>query len=608
MLDQFRERKLEVTNALLGLCEIAKSTGADTLGKRVDAEVVQKLEAGQFHLVVVGEFNHGKTTFVNALIGEAVLPVGVTPTTAAIHHLVHSDEPTAKVVRADGSSEPVPFAELKKYASGGPSEHSEARYLEVGYPAPILEERIVLVDTPGVNDLSLQRAEITFDYIPRSDAVLFLLDAGQPIKESERQFLETKLIAQSRDKIVFVVTKMDIWSDDERTEALEYIRGQLASLIEEPAVFAVSAHAALDGRTGDSGMPELVAHLTKFLAEERGRIVLDNALGEGMRAAGILRRGIDARRRAATMSAEELGRRVALLEKDLAGHASTVEERRIVIREQTAAIKARAQRDLDRFCDDVIRQLPAQLESAKGDDIKQHLGAFLEHTFQDWAEAETSEIAASLEGLAEEVMAMVRDDARDVGKRVGDTVGGDVQAPSIEVDTFAYDVGVFAVFTLGLGVVLSNALLGGMLLIAAPALAMWVRDKTEAEVRKRALELAPAALREAASKVGPKMDEMIDDFAGRLEQFVVSAGEELHREVIEVLVHAQKERTDTESSSSSIGEACDTDDARLVEVTDRFTALRAELWGKAAVPAVEAAVETAAVESPTNGAGTASDS
>ena len=79
------------------------------------------------------------------------------------------------------------------------------RHVEVGYPAELLRERIVLVDTPGVNDLNLQRADITYKYIPQSDAVLFVIDAGQPLKESERLFLRDKLLGQSRDKIIFVV-------------------------------------------------------------------------------------------------------------------------------------------------------------------------------------------------------------------------------------------------------------------------------------------------------------------------------------------------------------------------------------------------------------------
>ena len=185
MLEGFRERKLDVTVALQELGEIADGLGAKSLKERLDRELVKKLEEDRFHLVVVGEFNHGKSTFVNALLGETVLPVGVTPTTAAIHHLKYAEKPDATVVFQSGRRESIAFEDTRRFAVGGGSSADEVDYLEVGYPAALLKERILLVDTPGVNDLSLQRADITYSYIPRADAVLFLLDAGQILKESE---------------------------------------------------------------------------------------------------------------------------------------------------------------------------------------------------------------------------------------------------------------------------------------------------------------------------------------------------------------------------------------------------------------------------------------
>lgn len=578
MLEKFHGKKADVEGALRDLAELAGRVGAKSLAQRLDTDLVKKLEADRFHLVVVGEFNHGKTTFVNALLGKNVLPVGVTPTTAVIHHLEHSDEPRAEVVFANGDRAALPFDEVRQFCVGAERAAAEIKHLEVGFPADILRERIVLVDTPGVNDLSLQRADITYSYIPRSDAVLFLLDAGQPLKESERVFLQDKLLGQSRDKIIFVVTKRDIWSPEEQTEALSYIRTELAKLVKSPVVFAVSAEKALEGDAANSGMPELLEHLTRFLAEERGRILLDNALGEGVEATRLLRKGVDARRRAVAMSSEELARRIELLEKDLAGQSRTIEERRSGIREEVAAIKAWVRRDLDRFCDDVIRQLPAVVDSATTEEIKVHLGPFLESTFAKWAQDETREIATSLETLAERTIALVRDDAHDVAKRVGEAMGGDVHAPNVEVDTFGYDVGVFALFTIGLGVMFTNALLGGLLALAAPVLAVYVKDKVEIETRKKAKELAPAALREAASRVGPKLVEMIDDFAKRLDAWVVTAGEELHREVIEVLSATRAERADSASAAAAALEHCEGQASELDKVVQRLDALRASLW------------------------------
>src|SRR5262249_61539075 len=166
------------------------------------------------------------------------------------------------------------------------------------------------------------------------------LDAGQILKESERVFLEDKLLKASRDKIVFVITKWDILNDSERKEALEYAKAQLSKLVKNPVVFPISAETGLQGgRVADSGMAELLAHLTQFLAEERGRILLDNALGEGSNVSRLLGKGIDAKRRAIAMKSEELERRIKLLEQDLAGQAMTIEQRRAKIKEEVSGIK-----------------------------------------------------------------------------------------------------------------------------------------------------------------------------------------------------------------------------------------------------------------------------
>jgi small GTP-binding protein len=577
ILDAFRERKLDVTVALQDVSELAGSVGAKSLQGRVDTTLVKKLEEDRFHLVVVGEFNHGKTTFVNALLGENALAVGVTPTTAQIHHLKYADKPEAAVVYSSGRREEIPFDEAKKFAVGGPT-HDEVDYLEIGYPAPILRERILLVDTPGVNDLSLQRADITYSYIPRSDAVLFLLDAGQILKESERVFLNDKLLKASRDKIVFVITKWDILNDEEKKEALAYAKEQLSRLVKDPVVFPISAETALAGKRDESGLPELLAHLTTFLAEERGRIMLDNALGEGLGASRLLLRGVDARRRAIAMKSEEIDRRIALLEQDLAGQAGTIEQRRIKIKEEVAGIKVGARRDLDRFVDDVTQQLPNVIDSAKSEDLRQYLPAFLEDAFREWAEKETKEIAGQLEELAEKTIALVREDAHDSSKRVAEVLGTDSKRLDVQIDTFAYDVGVVALLVGGLGIMFVNVMLGGLLALAGPILALVLKGRVEGEFKKRAKELAPEVLKQAAAKVAPKLDEMVDEFGAKLDAWVVSAGEELHREVLEVLRSTKDARAGGSPDDAKAKETVEAQAARLTASTTHLEELRGALW------------------------------
>ena len=118
MLESFHNKKNDVVGALRELLTLADRVGAKTLSARLGADLVQKLEADRFHLVVVGEFNHGKTTFVNALLGANILPVGVTPTTAVIHHLEYAAEPRAEVVFTSGARAPLPFDEVRDFSVG----------------------------------------------------------------------------------------------------------------------------------------------------------------------------------------------------------------------------------------------------------------------------------------------------------------------------------------------------------------------------------------------------------------------------------------------------------------------------------------------------------
>ena len=87
MLESFHAKKREITATVAEIVTLGTRIGARSLAAKVEADLVKKLEADRFHLVVVGEFDHGKSTFVTALLVKVLLPVLVKPTTAVIHHL-----------------------------------------------------------------------------------------------------------------------------------------------------------------------------------------------------------------------------------------------------------------------------------------------------------------------------------------------------------------------------------------------------------------------------------------------------------------------------------------------------------------------------------------
>lgn len=215
-----------------------------------------------FLLVVVGEFNSGKSTFINALIGERILEEGVTPTTARIHRLRHAEE---------AGVSPAP---------GG--------ILEVEHPAEMLRH-LQIVDTPGTNALDREHEAITRDFVPRSDLVLFVTSADRPFTESERAFIES--IREWGKKLVVVVNKVDFLSGDEEREQVEaFIRDNAAQLLGfTPQIFSVSSRQALEAKLasgesspklGPSRFGPLEAYLVETLDQaERVRLKLLNPLG-----------------------------------------------------------------------------------------------------------------------------------------------------------------------------------------------------------------------------------------------------------------------------------------------------------------------------------------
>lgn len=205
-----------------------------------------------FLLVVVGEFNAGKSSFVNALLGEAVLPEGVTPTTDRIYVLVSGEKRGEMQPTAD------PFVS------------------RLTYPLPGLDG-VALVDTPGTNAIIRQHQALTEGFLPRADLLLFLTSADRPFTESERQFLE--VAARWGRSVVMVVNKADLLETPEQREQVrEHVeRGARGVLGLNPPVLLVSARA--EQRGGDAGFAALREFLSRRLSQtERTRLKLAGPL------------------------------------------------------------------------------------------------------------------------------------------------------------------------------------------------------------------------------------------------------------------------------------------------------------------------------------------
>ncbi len=537
----------DVEDMLAELGEIAGDAGFQSLRSEVVDDRIPGLRGGRITVVVLGEFNHGKSTVVNALLGEDVLPVGITPTTAVITHLVHRDERQVSVKPAMGGEEyEIAFDEMADAIKHTEEESQEPEYVEIGHPNDFLDDGLVLVDTPGVNDISRQKVEITYGYVPRADVILYVLDATQVLKKSEVVFIRDRLLKANRDRIVFVLGKVDALSEEDAKEVELYARERLEKLIGPVELFAFSGREALEaqkkGEEPTEAFTEFKTYITDFLNDQRAYIILDSALSGGLRVAGLLEQNLAIKNQSYELEADELDRRIGEVRKKLKESRQLISENLDHIDETVGGIAATARHNLRTFTNEFAEALPLEIERADAKDIKRHLPGFIQQTFKDFVEKEGTSVANALEELAEEIIEVTNASLQETVDGIRDELG--LSELDLEVDTIAYDVGVLALGAVGVSMLFANALVGGLLTLAAPVLAFFLKGKVDEKIKERAREEGVKAVRAAGEAIEEELLRLIHDYGDRLKDFVETAGDRLYRQIEEVLEQVQKERAE----------------------------------------------------------------
>ena len=252
-----------------------------------------------FLLVIIGEFNSGKSAFINALVGASVAQEGVTPTTAQINVLQYG-ETAGRAVK-------------------------DSNLHVITAPAPILRD-IHIVDTPGTNAIIREHEAITEQFVPRSDLVLFVTSADRPFTETERAFLEQ--VRAWGKKVVIVINKIDILTGPQVDEVRNFVADSARVLLGfSPEIFPVSARLALKAKQGDpaawpSSRFEALENFIATSLDAPGRVHLKllNPLGVG--AALTERHAVIVRDRLALLAddfttLEEVERQLAAYQEDL---------------------------------------------------------------------------------------------------------------------------------------------------------------------------------------------------------------------------------------------------------------------------------------------------
>ncbi|MCF8049740.1 MAG: dynamin family protein [Desulfobacterales bacterium] len=340
-------------------------------GKKL-TELSARYSEGRFHLAVLGQFKRGKSTLLNALTGEPILPVGVVPLTAAPTFLQYGESPKISV-RFQGDRPEDEFtgastAERNAWLAGfvtekgNPENRLGVAEITVQLPAPILSGRTVLIDTPGIGSTHLHNTRATVDFLQQCDAALFLISADPPITEVELDFLGK--VKEKVPQLFFVLNKIDYLNEDELREALSFYKEVLAENADRDnrfPVFCVSARLGLEAKAAAdaegwkaSGMAELESFLVDYLAKEKFNALTEAVFGRAMEIidAALMEAGIALQ--ALTLPQQKLEEKIALFEKSL----KQAEGERRLIQDVLAGDKKR----VAAFVEDRARDLAREAE------------------------------------------------------------------------------------------------------------------------------------------------------------------------------------------------------------------------------------------------------
>jgi predicted GTPase len=265
---------LAVDSRLDRLAAIAGELDDRDLASEATAER-QRLLGARFFAACVGQFKRGKSTLINALVGEDVLPVGVIPVTSVVTILSHGQTPSAMVRLASGESRAIALADIGDFVDErrNPQNTREALIVEVGLPSEILRDGLCLVDTPGLGSVHATNTEATRAFVPRIDVALIVVGPDPPISGAELELMRD--VSQEVGELAIVLNKADQVSPEHLREVTAFTCNTVASAIDRRVerLFTVSALERLTTGTATRDWDPFESYLRQLSRTGRERLV-----------------------------------------------------------------------------------------------------------------------------------------------------------------------------------------------------------------------------------------------------------------------------------------------------------------------------------------------
>ncbi|MGH2873158.1 MAG: dynamin family protein [Solirubrobacteraceae bacterium] len=500
-----------------------------------------RLAEDRFNLVVLGEFKRGKSTLINALLERDVLPTGVVPLTSVVTAVGAGHRERLVVRFIDGREEERAIGELADYVTEhrNPGNERGAELARLELDHELLWAGLELVDTPGIGSIHSHNSEMARDFLPRVDAALCVLDAGQPLSAAERELFAE--VGQRVPRLLIVINKIDHLEQEDREAAVQFVRAAAAGLLGDADgdVFAVSAR-------GQEGLEPLVDRLRQLAAGERHALLLRSVGGLVRGAAAETAQAARFESRAIELPLDELAARARAFEARIAELTSAGAEAgellhrgvsRSLEEHVNEPLQAHARREGARLrtalADHVAelherspRELSAELESWIDSTVRAEF-ARLVPRFEAAIAAQLTELELRYAARVRRVLEQVQEAAEDVfGARASEALpSASLSAPS----RFSFklkDVEHGLDIIVGFGRTIAPGALGRRLVVrAAEQRLVEMSDRHAGRLRS---ELA-ARVTEAVHVYRRELATAVEDAIGAIRAAIDRAGEDRRR-------------------------------------------------------------------------------
>ena len=377
--------------------------------------LLDKLRQNRFNLVILGAFKRGKSTLINALLGEPVLPTAIVPLTSVVTILGYGDRLHIQVHFQNGQTREIRQEELINYITerGNPRNQKGVREVEIAYPSDYLKDGVRIIDTPGVGSVYSHNTEVAYNYLPQVDAAILVVTVDPPLSAAEQEFLHD--IREYVHKLFFVLNKIDYVEDSERQEALDFTSQVLQENLatEKVTIFPISAKLALQAKSnghpellGASLLPQFEDHLRQFLYQEKGRVLLISCLHGALKAITDSTLALKVERQASAIPLKELEEKIARFDLELQGLAKEREMSLLLLDGRIKGVITELDADLEGFKRETNVRLHREVEGAfhlksrsaldLRKEMEEFLFAALRDVFTTWRRQEIEKLSQRL--------------------------------------------------------------------------------------------------------------------------------------------------------------------------------------------------------------------